>query len=77
MKPYIYYNKLDSTKEPQGKFSAINLEDAIEIAAHIKQMPVEATANFVGMIHALTEIRDELQAQIEADINAFEISQGM
>jgi len=41
MKPYIYYNKLDSTKEPQGKFSAINLEDAIEIAAHIKQMPVE------------------------------------
>lgn len=41
MKPYIYYNKLDSTKEPQGKFSAIDLEDAIEIAAHIKQMPVE------------------------------------
>jgi hypothetical protein len=41
MKPYIYYNKLDSTKEPQGKFSAISLEDAIEIAAHIKQMPVE------------------------------------
>ena len=41
MKPYIYYNKLDSTKEPQGKFSAIDLEDAIEIAAHIKQMSVE------------------------------------
>jgi hypothetical protein len=41
MKPYIYYNKLDSTKEPQGKFSAIDLEDAIKIAAHIKQMPVE------------------------------------
>jgi hypothetical protein len=41
MKPYIYYNKLDSTKEPQGKFSAISLEDATEIAAHIKQMPVE------------------------------------
>jgi hypothetical protein len=41
MKPYIYYNKLDSTKEPQGKFSAINLEDAIEIAAHIKQMSIE------------------------------------
>ena len=40
MKPYIYYNKLDSTKEPQGKFSAVSLEDAIEIAAHIKQMPV-------------------------------------
>jgi uncharacterized protein YciI len=41
MKPYIYYNKLDSTKEPQGKLEAINLEDATEIAAHIKQMPVE------------------------------------
>jgi hypothetical protein len=41
MKPYIYYNKLDSTKEPQGKFNSISLEDAIEIAAHIKQMPVE------------------------------------
>lgn len=41
MKNYIYYNQLDSTKEPQGKFSAINLEDAIKIAAYIKQMPVE------------------------------------
>lgn len=41
MKPYIYYNKLDSTKEPQGKFNAVSLEDAIEIAAHIKQMQIE------------------------------------
>jgi uncharacterized protein YciI len=41
MKPYIYYNKLDSTKEPQGKINAIDLEDAAKIAAHIKQMPVE------------------------------------
>jgi hypothetical protein len=41
MKPYIYYSKLDSKKEPQGKFSAINLEDATKIAAHIKQMTVE------------------------------------
>ena len=41
MKPYIYYNKLDSTKEPYGKLEAIDLEDAILIAAHIKQMPVE------------------------------------
>ena len=41
MKPYIYYNKLDSTKEPQGKLEAIDLEDATKIAAHIKQMPVE------------------------------------
>ena len=28
MKLYIYYNKYDKTKEPQGKFSAIDLEDA-------------------------------------------------
>jgi hypothetical protein len=41
MKRYIYYNKSDSTKEPHGKFEAINLEDATLIAAHIKQMPVE------------------------------------
>ena len=41
MKPYIYYNKLDSTKEPQGKINAIDLEDATKIASHVKQMPVE------------------------------------
>jgi hypothetical protein len=41
MKPYIYYNKLDSTKEPQGRFNAVDLEDATEIASHIKQMSVE------------------------------------
>jgi cell fate (sporulation/competence/biofilm development) regulator YmcA (YheA/YmcA/DUF963 family) len=49
----------------------------IETIEGLQHMRVEATANFVGMIHALTEIRDELQAQIEADINAYEISQGM
>ena len=49
----------------------------IETVEGFQHMRVEATANFVGMIHALTEIRDELQAQIEAEINAFEISQGM
>lgn len=41
MKRYIYYNKLDSTKEPQGKLEAINLEDAILLASHIKEMEVE------------------------------------
>jgi hypothetical protein len=41
MKPYIYYNKLDSTKEPQGKINALDLEDATKIASHVKQMPVE------------------------------------
>jgi hypothetical protein len=38
MKLFIYYNKLDSTQEPQGKLEAINLEDAILLASHIKQM---------------------------------------
>ena len=40
MRLYIYYNADDKNKEPHGKFEAINLEDAILIAAHIKQMPV-------------------------------------
>lgn len=41
MKRYIYYNKLDSTKEPHGKLEAINLEDAILLASHIKEMSIE------------------------------------
>ena len=45
MKKYIYYNKLDLTKEPQGKLEAINLEDAILIASHIKQMSKEDFLN--------------------------------
>jgi hypothetical protein len=42
---YIYYNKRDKTKEPQGKFEAINLEDAILVAAHIKQISVDEFLN--------------------------------
>ena len=41
MNLYIYYNKHDKTKEPQGKFEAISLEDAILIASHIKDMNIE------------------------------------
>jgi len=41
MNSYIYYQKNDPNKEPYGKFEAINLEDAILIAAHIKQMPID------------------------------------
>jgi hypothetical protein len=40
MKVFIYYNKLDPSKEPYGKFEAIDLEDAILIASHIKQMTI-------------------------------------
>jgi hypothetical protein len=42
-----------------------------------QHMRIEATANFVGQIHALTEMRDTLQAHVEADIDAYEQSQGM
>jgi hypothetical protein len=41
MKQYIYYNKSDKTKEPHGKFEAIDLDDAVLIASHIKRMSVD------------------------------------
>jgi hypothetical protein len=41
MKRYIYYSKSDSTKEPHGKLEAINLEDAILLASHYKEMSKE------------------------------------
>jgi hypothetical protein len=45
MKQYMYYNKSDKNKEPQGKFEAIDLDDAILIAAHIKQMSIDDFLN--------------------------------
>jgi hypothetical protein len=45
MKRFIYYNILDPKKEPIGKLQAINLEDAILVAAHAKQMPVDDFLN--------------------------------
>ena len=41
MRLFIYYNKNDKTKEPQGKLEAINLEDAIVLASHIKDMSIQ------------------------------------
>ena len=41
MSLYIYYNKHDKTKEPHGKFEAIDLEDAILVASHIKNMNIQ------------------------------------
>ena len=38
MKTFIYYNKFDSTKEPQGRIIADTLEEAVEKAALIKQL---------------------------------------
>jgi urease beta subunit len=40
MRLYIYHNTNDSTKESHGKIEAINLEDAIKIASHMKQLEV-------------------------------------
>lgn len=41
MNLYIYYSKNDPNKEPYGKFEAIDLDDAILIASHIKQMAID------------------------------------
>jgi hypothetical protein len=41
MSLFIYYNKHDKTKEPHGKFEAIDLEDAILVASHIKDMNLQ------------------------------------
>ena len=41
MSIFIYYNKHDKTKEPHGKIEAINLEDAILVASHIKDMNIQ------------------------------------
>ena len=38
MSQFIYYHKNDPKKEPYGKLEAINLEDAILIASHVKEM---------------------------------------
>jgi hypothetical protein len=45
MKQYIYYSKFDSKQEPQGKIEADNEEQAILMAAIIKQMLVDDFLN--------------------------------
>jgi hypothetical protein len=54
MKQYIYYSKLDSSQEPQGKIQADNLVDAIKAAADIKQMDIE---NFTSIFEVKTDGR--------------------
>jgi hypothetical protein len=49
----------------------------IESIEGFQHMRIEATANFVGQIYSLTEARDTLQEQIEANVAAYEQSQGM
>ena len=45
MSLYIYYRKNDPKKEPYGKLEAINLEDAILIASHVKEMSIDDFLN--------------------------------
>ncbi len=45
MKHYIYYNKFDSKQEPQGRIEADDEEQAILMAAIIKQMLVDDFLN--------------------------------
>lgn len=45
MKPFIYYSKFDSKKEPQGRVEADDEEQAILMAAIIKQMLVDDFLN--------------------------------
>jgi hypothetical protein len=49
MKTYIYYNKYDSSKEPQGKVQADNITEAIEKAAIIKQMDLDSFLSIFDM----------------------------
>jgi hypothetical protein len=45
MKRYIYYSKFDSKQEPQGRIEADDEEQAILMAAIVKQMLVDDFLN--------------------------------
>jgi hypothetical protein len=49
MRLYIYYNKRDSSQEPQGKIEAINITDAIKKAAIVKQMDLDTFLQVFGI----------------------------
>jgi hypothetical protein len=49
MKTYIYYNKYDSSKEPQGKVEAESITDAIRKAAVVKQMDLDTFLKVFGI----------------------------
>lgn len=60
MKQYIYYNKRDSSQEPQGKVQAENITDAIRKAAIIKQMDIN---DFVSIFN-IKKYEREIQKSI-------------
>ena len=41
MKTFIYYNKFDPAQDPYRKFEAVDEEDAVLIASHIKQLSID------------------------------------
>jgi hypothetical protein len=49
MRTYIYYNKRDSSQEPQGKVQADNITEAIKKAAVVKQMNLDTFLQVFGM----------------------------
>jgi len=61
MKTYIYYNKRDSSQEPQGKVQAYNITEAIEKAAAIKQMDLDS---FLSIFDVKTDGKREIQKLI-------------
>ena len=58
MKKYVYYNKLDSKQEPQGKIEADDEEQAILMAAIIKQMLVD---DFLNVFDVKEDERGKIQ----------------
>jgi hypothetical protein len=58
MKQYIYYNKFDSKQEPQGVIEADNKEQAILMAAIIKQMLVD---DFLNVFEVKEDERGKVQ----------------
>jgi hypothetical protein len=58
MKQYIYYSKFDSKQEPQGRIEADDEEQAILMAAIIKQMLVD---DFLNVFEVKEDERGKIQ----------------
>jgi hypothetical protein len=58
MKRYIYYSKFDSKQEPQGRIEADDEEQAILMAAIVKQMLVD---DFLNVFEVKEDERGKIQ----------------
>ena len=61
MRKYIYYNKHDSSKEPQGKIEAHNITEAIEKAAAVKQMSIDG---FISLFEVIADGKRKIQKSL-------------